>query len=146
MAKATYDDQNIFAKILRGEIPSHRVYEDDHVIAIMDVMPQGTGHALVVPRNPSRNLLDADPEALAPVIKAVQRIARASVRAFDADGVTVTQFNEAPAGQSVLHLHFHVIPRFAGVPLKPHTGEMEDQSVLAANADKLREAIANGDG
>lgn len=138
----TYDDQNVFAKILRGEIPSHRVYEDEAVIAIMDVMPQGTGHALVVPKAPSRNLLDADPETLAPVIRAAQRVARAAMRAFDADGVTITQFNEAPAGQSVFHLHVHVIPRFDGVPLRPHTGKMEDQAVLAANADKLRKALA----
>lgn len=140
----TYDDQNVFAKILRGEIPSHRVYEDADVIAIMDVMPQGTGHALVVPKAPSRNLLDADPATLAPVFRAAQRVARAAMRAFDADGVTMTQFNEAPAGQSVFHLHVHVIPRFDGVPLKPHTGRMEDQAVLAANADKLRAALAEG--
>ncbi|MCB1503056.1 MAG: HIT family protein [Bauldia sp.] len=141
MADTPYDDQNIFAKILRGEIPSHRVYEDDHVIAIMDVMPQGVGHALVVPRQPSRNLLDADPAVLASVISATQKVARAAMRAFDADGVTITQFNEAPAGQSVFHLHFHVIPRFAGVPLKPHTGKMEDSDVLAVNAARLRAAI-----
>ncbi len=138
----SYDDQNIFARILRGEIPSHRVYEDDDVIAFMDVMPQGKGHTLVVPRRASRNLLDADPALLAPVIRATQRVARAAMRAFDADGITITQFNEAPAGQSVFHLHFHVIPRFDGVPLKPHSGKMEDQAVLAADAARLREAIA----
>ena len=137
-----YDDQNVFAKILRGEIPSQRVYEDEDVIVIMDVMPQGTGHALVVPKAPSRNLLDADPGTLAPVIRAAQRVARAAMRAFAADGVTITQFNEAPAGQSVFHLHVHVIPRFDGVPLRPHTGKMEDQAVLAANAEKLRKALA----
>jgi histidine triad (HIT) family protein len=142
MARATYDDQNIFAKILRGEIPSHRIYEDDHVIAFMDVMPQGKGHALVVPRQPSRNLLDADPTTLGPLVRAVQRVAQAAMRAFGADGVTVVQFNEPVAGQSVFHLHFHVIPRFDGVPLKPHTGTMEDQKVLAENAEALRKAIA----
>jgi len=141
MAEA-YDDQNIFAKILRGEIPSHRIYEDDDVIAFMDVMPQGKGHALVVPRRPSRNLLDADPAVLAPVFRATQKIARAAMRAFGADGVTVTQFNEAPAGQSVFHLHVHVIPRFDGVPLTRHADKMEDQAVLAANAETLRTAIA----
>ncbi len=140
----SYDDQNIFAKILRGEIPSHRVYEDDDVVAFMDVMPQGPGHALIVPKAPSRNLLDADPATLVPVIQTAQRVARAAMRAFDADGVTIVQFNEAPAGQSVFHLHFHVIPRFDGVALKPHTGEMEDQAVLAANAAKLRQAMAAG--
>jgi histidine triad (HIT) family protein len=138
----SYDDQNIFAKILRGEIPSHRIYEDDHVLAFMDVMPQGTGHALVVPRLPSRNLLDADPAALGHLMRAVQLVARASIPAFKADGVTVIQFNEPASGQTVFHLHVHVIPRFEGVPLKPHTGRMEDPKVLAENAGKLRKAIA----
>jgi len=142
MARATYDDQNIFAKILRGEIPSERVYEDDHVVAFMDVMPQGKGHTLVVPRLPSRNILDADPTMLGPLVRAVQLVSQAAMRAFAADGVTITQFNEAPAGQSVYHLHFHVIPRFDGVPLQPHTGKMEDKAVLAENAGKLRQAIA----
>jgi len=139
---APYDEQNVFAKILRGEIPSHRIYEDDDVVAFMDVMPQGPGHALVVPRAPSRNILDADAATLAPVVHAAQRVARAAMRAFDADGVTIMQFNEAPAGQSVFHLHVHVIPRFDGVALRPHAGGMEDQAVLAANAEKLRAAIA----
>ncbi|HET7714886.1 MAG TPA: HIT family protein [Bauldia sp.] len=142
MARPTYDDQNIFARIIRGEIPSHRVYEDDHVIAFMDVMPQGTGHTLVVPRLPSRNILDADPTTLGPLARAVQIVARAATRAFNADGITVLQFNEPVAGQSVFHLHFHVIPRFEGVPLKPHSGQMEDPKVLAENAEKLRKAIA----
>ncbi len=121
-----YDDSNIFAKILRGEIPSERVYEDDDTVAFMDVMPQGPGHTLVVPKAPSRNLLDADPTGFAPLMAAVQKVARAAKTAFDADGVTIIQFNEPAAGQSVFHLHFHVIPRFEGVPLKPHTGKMED--------------------
>ncbi|MGH6763158.1 MAG: HIT family protein [Phyllobacterium sp.] len=135
---ATYDDNNIFAKILRGEIPSYRVYEDDHAIAFMDVMPQTPGHTLVVPKAPSRNLLDADPETLSKVIPIVQKIARAAKTAFASDGVIVSQFNEPAAGQTVFHLHFHILPRFEGVPLKPHTGQMEDQAVLAANAEKLR--------
>lgn len=138
---ATYDDNNIFAKILRGEIPSTRVYETDDVVAFMDVMPQGTGHTLVVPKAPSRNLLDAKPKALAEAIKAVQKIANAVKKAFDADGVTVIQFNEPAAGQTVYHLHFHVIPRFEGVELKPHTGKMEDAAVLTANAEKIRAAL-----
>lgn len=123
---ATYDDNNIFAKILRGEIPSTRVYETDDVVAFMDVMPQGTGHTLVVPKAPSRNLLDAKPETLAVVIETVQKMAQAVKKAFNADGVTVMQFNEPASGQTVYHLHFHVIPRFEGVALKPHTGQMED--------------------
>nr|WP_196108760.1 MULTISPECIES: HIT family protein [unclassified Ochrobactrum] len=138
---ATYDDNNIFAKILRGEIPSTRVYETDDVVAFMDVMPQGTGHTLVVPKAPSRNLLDAKPETLANVIQVVQKIAQAVKTAFNADGVTVMQFNEPASGQTVYHLHFHVIPRFEGVALKPHTGQMEDAAVLLANAEKIRAAI-----
>ncbi|WP_429816976.1 HIT family protein [Ensifer sp. B1-9] len=137
----SYDDNNIFAKILRGEIPSHRVYEDDATIAFMDVMPQAEGHLLVVPKAPSRNLLDADPATLPTLIATVQKLAVAAKEAFEADGVTVMQFNEAPAGQSVFHLHFHVIPRRAGVPLKPHSGTMEDGAVLAANAEKVRQAL-----
>ena len=138
---ATYDDNNIFAKILRGEIPSTRVYETDHVVAFMDVMPQGTGHTLVVPKAPSRNLLDAKPETLAETIQAVQTIANAVKKAFNADGVTVIQFNEPAAGQTVYHLHFHVIPRFEGVELKPHTGKMEDAATLSANAEKIRAVL-----
>lgn len=138
---ATYDDNNIFAKILRGEIPSTRVYETDDVVAFMDVMPQGTGHTLVLPKAPSRNLLDAKPETLANVIQAVQKIAQGVKKAFNADGVTVMQFNEPASGQTVYHLHFHVIPRFEGVALKPHTGQMEDAAVLSANAEKIRAAL-----
>ena len=138
---ANYDDNNIFAKILRGEIPSTRVYETDDVVAFMDVMPQGAGHTLVVPKAPSRNLLDAKPETLANVIQVVQKIAQAVKTAFNADGVTVMQFNEPASGQTVYHLHFHVIPRFEGVALKPHTGQMEDAAVLSANAEKIRAAI-----
>lgn len=138
---ATYDDNNIFAKILRGEIPSTRVYETDDVIAFMDVMPQGTGHTLVVPKAPSRNLLDAKPETLASVVQVVQKIAQAVKKAFNADGVTVMQFNEPASGQTVYHLHFHVIPRFEGVALKPHTGQMEDTVILSANAEKIRAAL-----
>lgn len=136
-----YDDDNIFAKILRGEIPSHRVYEDDKVVAFMDVMPQAEGHTLVVPKAPSRNILDADPATLAALIPVVQKVAIAAKKAFDADGITILQFNEAPAGQSVFHLHFHVVPRKDGIALRPHSGAMEDGAVLAANAQKLRDAL-----
>ena len=138
---ATYDPNNIFAKILRGEIPATRVYEDDDVVAFMDVMPQGKGHTLVVPKAPSRNLLDADPATLGALLAAVQRIARAVKTAFSADGVTVIQFNEPAAGQSVFHLHVHVIPRFDGVPLRPHTGDMEDARLLQVHADKIKAAL-----
>lgn len=138
---ATYDNDNIFAKILRGEVPSTRVLENEHVIAFMDLMPQGPGHTLVVPKAASRNLLDADPQVLAETIKAVQQIAIAVKKAFSADGVTIMQFNEPAAGQTVYHLHFHVIPRFDGVALKPHTGQMEDAETLAANAEKIKASI-----
>ncbi|WP_181705420.1 HIT family protein [Chthonobacter rhizosphaerae] len=143
MAEA-YDPNNIFAKILRGEIPCHKVFEDADTLSFMDIMPQGDGHTLVLPKAPSRNLLDAQPEVLASVIGTVQRIAKGVKAAFDADGVFVQQFNEAPAGQTVFHLHFHVIPRFAGVPLKGHTGQMADHAVLADHAAKIRAALGIG--
>lgn len=139
----TYDPSNIFAKILRGEIPSHRVYEDDAVVVFMDVMPQGPGHTLVVPKAPSRNLLDADPATLGPLFTVVQKVALAVKKAFGADGVTILQFNEPASGQTVYHLHVHVIPRFEGIVLKPHTGQMEKPEVLAENAGKIR-AVLNG--
>ena len=142
MTSAAYDTNNIFAKILRGEIPAHKVYEDDNVLAFMDVMPQAKGHVLVVPKAASRNILDADPATLGALIATVQKVAIAAQEAFDADGVTIMQFNEAPAGQSVFHLHFHIIPRQEGVPLRPHSGKMEDGEVLATNAEKIREALA----
>jgi histidine triad (HIT) family protein len=141
MAEASYDPSNIFAKILRGEIPSHRVYEDDAVVAFMDVMPQGPGHTLVVPKAPSRNLLDADPSTLGPLFTVVKQVALAVKKAFGADGVTVLQFNEPASGQTVYHLHVHVIPRFEGIALKPHTGQMEKPEVLAENAAKIRAVL-----
>jgi histidine triad (HIT) family protein len=138
----SYDDSNIFAKILRGEIPSHKVYEDPDVLVFMDAMPQAPGHALVVPKAPSRNLLDADPGVLAKVVPVVQRMAQAVKAAFEADGVTVVQFNEPASGQTVFHLHFHVIPRHEGAPLISHAREMEKPEVLAAHAEKIRKALA----
>jgi histidine triad (HIT) family protein len=137
-----YDDTNIFARILRGEIPAHKVYEDDQVVAFMDVMPQGAGHTLVVPKAPSRNLLDADPAVLGALMAVTQKVADAVKKAFAADGITIMQFNEAASGQTVFHLHIHVIPRFDGVALKRHTGEMERPDVLAENAEKIRQALA----
>lgn len=141
MTDARYDDSNIFAKILRGEIPSHRVYEDDKTIAFMDVMPQAPGHVLIVPKAPSRNLLDADPAVLAHTITVVQTIAKAVETAFEADGITLMQFNEAAAGQTVFHLHFHIIPRHDGSQLKPHSGGMADHAVLAEQAALIRDAL-----
>lgn len=139
---AAYDDQNVFAKILRGELPAQKVYEDDRTLVIMDIMPRGDGHVLVIPKAPSRNILDIAEDDLNAVMKTVQKMAHAVVRAFDADGTTIQQFSESAGGQVVFHTHVHVIPRFAGVAMRPHTGEMADQAVLAANADKIRAALA----
>ncbi|WP_029618929.1 HIT family protein [Pseudorhizobium marinum] len=142
MSGQSYDDNNIFAKILRGEIPAHRVYEDDHTVAFMDVMPQAPGHLLVVPKSPSRNMLDADPAVLANTVQVVQKLARAAQEAFEADGITIMQFNEPAAGQTVFHLHFHVVPRHESQALKPHSGQMEDGEILKANAEKVRAVLA----
>ena len=138
---AAYDPQNIFAKILRGEIPAQKVYEDDHTLAFMDVMPQGDGHTLVIPKAPARGLLDADPASLAAVAATVQRVARAVKAAFAADGLTVFQYNEPAGGQTVFHLHVHIIPRHEGQPMRAHSGTMEDPDILKANAEKLRAAL-----
>lgn len=138
----SYDPNNIFAKMINGDFPAHKIYEDDDAIAILDIMPQAAGHTLVIPKAASRNVLDADPEALAKVMPVVQKVARAVKQVFAADGIHIQQFNEAAAGQTVFHLHFHVIPRHEGVAMKPHTGEMEDQEVLAAQAENLKAALA----
>jgi histidine triad (HIT) family protein len=137
----SYDDTNVFAKILRGEIPSHKVYEDADALVFMDAMPQAAGHTLIVPKAPSRNLLDADPKVLARLAPLVQRMARAVKAAFNADGVTVVQFNEPASGQTVFHLHYHIIPRQEGVPLMPHSRTMEKPEVLAMHAEKIRKAL-----
>ena len=141
MTSPAYDPNNIFAKILKGEIPSVKLYEDDDTLAFMDVMPQATGHLLVIPKVGSRNLLDADPAVLSKLVPVVQKLAVAAKEAFEADGVFIAQFNEAAAGQTVYHLHFHVIPRHEGVPLKPHSGKMEDIEVLKANAEKIKAVL-----
>jgi histidine triad (HIT) family protein len=141
MQGTAYEPDNIFAKILRGEIPCHAVYEDEHTLAFMDVMPQSTGHTLVIPKAPSRNLLDADPTTFMWLMPAVQKIARAAKRAFHAQGVQIIQFNEPAAGQTVFHLHFHVIPVYEGVDLKVHARNHEDGGQLAHNAELIREAL-----
>ena len=137
----TYDDANIFARILRGEIPCHRVFEDEVALAFMDVMPRGDGHTLVVPKAPARGLLDLPPDALAALMPRVQKVAGAVVKAFDAGGVVLQQLSEAVGGQQVFHLHFHVIPAFPGVPLRPHTGEMQKPEILAAQAERIARAL-----
>ena len=139
-----YDPQNVFARILRGEIPAERVYEDADTLAFMDVMPQGDGHTLVIPKALARGLLDADPASLSAVARTVQRVARAVKAAFSADGLTVFQYNEPAGGQTVFHLHVHILPRFEGVPLGRHTGGMADRGVLAAHAARIRAALAEG--
>ncbi|GHC62156.1 HIT family protein [Limoniibacter endophyticus] len=137
-----YQNDNVFAKILRGEIPAHKLYEDSETLAFMDVMPQGKGHCLVIPKRAARNIFDADQAMLTAVIDTTQKLAIAVKKAFNADGVQIVQFNESASGQTVFHLHFHVIPRFEGVPLKPHTGTMEDPDALSENAARIREALA----
>lgn len=137
----SYDPNNIFAKILRGEIPCHKIYEDEHTLAFMDVMPQTDGHCLVIPKSPSRNLLDADPAAFGPLMATVQKVARAAKKAFGAGGVLVKQFNEVTAGQTVFHLHVHILPRIDGVELRPHTGKMADHTMLAMHAGLIRAAL-----
>jgi len=119
---STYNPDNLFAKIIRGEVPCHKVYEDEDVLAFMDVMPQTRGHTLVVPKAEARNLLDADPESLAATVQQLQSIARAVQRAFKADGMRINQFSEAAAGQTVFHLHFHIIPIYENVSVKAHRG------------------------
>lgn len=135
----TYDDGNIFARIIRGEIPSIKVFEDDAILAMMDIFPQSRGHILVIPKAPSRNILDANPEEVARVATYLPRLARAVKAALNADGVRLMQFNEAPAGQSVFHLHFHLIPVYDGVPMRGHAGgEKADEGELC----ELAAAIA----
>ena len=138
-----YDRNNVFAKILRGEIPSHKVYEDAQTLAFMDVMPQADGHTLVIPKVEAESLLDVPPEALAAAIVTTQRVAKAVKAAFAAPGVLVAQLNGSAAGQSVFHIHFHIVPRSAGLDLKLHAREMADPAVLAAHAERIRAALGS---
>jgi len=133
-----YDPDNIFAKILRGEAPAAKVFEDDAVLAFMDVFPQSRGHTLVIPKAPARNLLDVDPAALSSLIARVQTLARAVREALQPDGLTIMQFNGAAGGQTVYHLHFHIIPRWDGEALKGHgAGGMADPAELANLASRI---------
>ena len=138
-----YDPDNLFAKILRGELPCHKVYEDDRALAFLDIMPRAPGHTLVLPKSPARNVLDASPDDLAHVIKVAQKIAKASIHVFGADGITIQQFNEGAGGQVVFHLHVHVIPRKDGVTMKPPAAVKESADVLAGQAQKLKAALAD---
>ena len=136
-----YDPNNIFAKILRGEIPCFKVYEDDKTFAFLDIMPRAPGHTLVVPKAPARNLLDIAPQELATLIAITQKVAIGAKAAMGADGVTLAQFSEKAGGQVVFHLHMHIIPRKAGVPMKPPASEKEKPEVLSGNALKLVAAL-----
>ena len=137
-----YDPSNVFARILRGEIPAHKVHEDEHTLAFMDVMPQSDGHTLVIPKSAAENIFELDPDSLAATILVTQRVARAVKRAFDAPGVMIAQLNGAGAGQTVFHIHFHVIPRYEGIDLRFHARGMADPQVLAAHAVRIRAALA----
>lgn len=137
----SYDANNIFAKILRGEIPCHKIYEDGQTLAFMDVMPQVDGHCLVIPKAGSRGLLDARPDTLADLIKVVQKVAGAAKTAFKADGVQIRQYNEHAAGQTVFHLHFHILPLNEGQVLRPHSGKMADHGLLARHAEMIRSSL-----
>jgi histidine triad (HIT) family protein len=136
-----YDTNNIFAKILRGEFPCHKVYEDEHVLAFLDIMPRAPGHTLVIPKVPARNILDIRVDDYLHVARATHRIAAAAKKAFQADGITVQQFNEAAGGQVVFHLHVHVMPRHDGIALLPPASRKEDVKVLEDNATKLAAAL-----
>lgn len=136
----SYDPENIFAKILKGEIPCEKLYEDEETLVFMDIMPRADGHCLVIPKTPARNMLDASPEQLAACLATAQKMGHAVMTAFDAEGVTVQQFNEAAGGQEVFHLHYHILPRHAGVALRA-PGTMADFGVLKAHADKIRAAL-----
>jgi histidine triad (HIT) family protein len=136
-----YDTNNVFAKILRGELPAQKVYEDADTLAFMDIMPRCEGHMLVIPKSPARNVLDANPAQLAACMGTVQKVAAAAMKALGAHGITLQQFNEPAGGQVVFHLHFHVLPRMEGVSLGPPASKMEKPEVLEANAERIRKAL-----
>ncbi len=138
-----YDENNIFAKILRGEIPCHKLYEDEDTLAFLDIMPRTEGHTLVVTKEKARDLFDIKPEPLARLMAVVQKLAPKIKEAVGADGVLIQQFNGAASGQTVFHLHFHIVPIKQGVPVKPHAGQIEDQAKLAATAEKIRRGLAS---
>ena len=137
----SYDNNNVFAKILRGEIPCVKVFEDEKTLAFMDVMPQADGHVLVIPKEPAENLLDLSPESAGALMMTTQRIAKAVKKGLNAPGITLAMLNGAPAGQSVFHVHFHVIPRSAGVDMGMHARAMVDPQSLEPIAAKIRSAL-----
>jgi histidine triad (HIT) family protein len=137
----TYDDNNVFALILRGELPAHNVFEDNKCLAFMDLMPQSPGHTLVIPRAPAVDLFDLPAEDLAHTMAVTQRVAHAVKTAFDAPGLMLAQLSGPEAGQTVFHVHFHIVPRWEGLQLKFHAREPEDPSVLAEHAQRIRDAL-----
>ncbi|MBK5198791.1 MAG: HIT family protein [Methyloceanibacter sp.] len=139
-----YDQNNVFAKMLRGEIPCHKIYEDENTLAFLDIMPRTEGHALVITKEKARDLFDVSPQALAKLMAVVQKLAPVIQDATGAEGLLIQQFNGAAAGQTVFHLHVHIIPRKAGETLKPHAGQMVDQAALAATAEKIRKRLGTG--
>ena len=136
-----YDKNNIFAKILRGEAPCFKVYEDNMTFAFMDVMPQAEGHTLVIPKFEAENLFDLDADYAAAMAKTTKKIAAAVRKAFDAPGIMIAQLNGAPAGQTVFHIHTHIIPRAEGIDLKLHARQMADTNVLQQHAERVIAAL-----
>jgi histidine triad (HIT) family protein len=139
---AAYDPDNVFAKVIRGQIPCHKLYEDDDTLAFLDIMPRTEGHALVVTKEKATDLFDVSAEGLAKLMAVVQKLAPQIKEAVGADGVLIQQFNGAAAGQTVFHLHVHIVPIKEGVPVKPHAGQMADQAELAATAEKIRKQLS----
>lgn len=138
----TYDNDNIFARILRGEQPAFTVFEDEHALAFMDVMPQSDGHTLVLPKYPAENLFDLDADAARELIVAVQHVARGVKKAFKPDGIRLHQFNGTAAGQSVFHIHMHIVPVYANQPMRGHARGMAPTDVLEKHAAILRAALS----
>lgn len=139
---SAYDTNNIFARILRGELPCEKIYEDAQTLAFMDIMPRSDGHCLVIPKAPARTLLDIPASHHAALFAAIQKVARAAKTGMGADGLTLQQFSESAGGQLVFHVHFHIIPRWDGVKMRPHTGEMAPKEIIAAHAAKIRAALS----
>jgi histidine triad (HIT) family protein len=136
-----YDPNNVFAKILRGEIPAFKVFESDTALAFMDAMPQSDGHTLVIPKTNARNFFDIEPQALADLIKETQHVAKAVRKAFNPDGMRIIQFNEPAAGQTVFHIHFHIVPYYEGREVKSHGRDWADKALLAQHAERIRAAL-----
>ena len=136
-----YDTNNVFAKILRGELPAFKVHEDDLTLAFMDIMPAADGHVLVIPKGPYRTLIDCPDDVLQALIVTARKVAIAAEKAFEADGITLMQFSEAAGGQEVFHIHFHVVPRKSGVSMRPLPRSFADKDLLQIHANKIRDAL-----